>query len=105
MSSTIHTDEFCSSQANTVDDILRSLQQSQHHHNGIINEAEVSDMSEGGGRPDEQSSAAVTDWYSCLSDREKRVLERLSLFEGRVEALQSMKEELYQSLVGQQEPE
>jgi hypothetical protein len=46
------------------------------------------------------SDSAVTDWYSCLSDREKQVLERLALFEGRVEALQSMKEELYSTLVG-----
>jgi len=43
----------------------------------------------------------VTDWYSCLSERERHVLERLALFEGRVEALQSMKEEMYSTLVGE----
>jgi hypothetical protein len=31
------------------------------------------------------------------------VLERLALFEGRVEALQSMKEELYESLAGRED--
>ncbi len=47
------------------------------------------------------TDSSVSDWYSSLSDREKHVLERLALFEGRVEALQSMKEELYSSLVGE----
>lgn len=35
----------------------------------------------------DSATAAVSDWYSALSDREKHVLERLALFEGRVEAL------------------
>lgn len=71
----------------TVDDILRSLQSSS-------NNSECSEQSM-------TTDSSVSEWYSSLSDREKHVLERLALFEGRVEALQSMKEELYSSLVGE----
>lgn len=71
-----------------VDDILRSLQQSSSTNSDCREQSMTAD-------------SAVSDWYSCLSDREKHVLERLALFEGRVEALQNMKEELYTSLVGE----
>ena len=70
---------------------MRSLQQSSHG-NSLSQEQD--------GERNGNTDTAVTDWYSCLSDREKQVLERLALFEGRVEALQSMKEELYSTLVG-----
>lgn len=86
---------FESTNGSTVDDILRSLQQSSSHSNSFSQEQE------GGAGGTSSTDSAVTDWYSCLSDREKQVLERLALFEGRVEALQSMKEELYSTLVGE----
>ena len=68
-----------------VDGILKSLQHDDHYNKASESSNNDTDASK---------------WYSCLSERERRLLERLALFEGRVEALQSMKEELYTNLVG-----
>ncbi len=40
------------------------------------------------------------EWYAGLNEREQKVMARLALFEGRVQALKNMREELYQSMLG-----
>ena len=40
-------------------------------------------------------------WYAALTDREQTLLRRLALFEARQEALQTLKQDLYENLCNQ----
>jgi hypothetical protein len=40
-------------------------------------------------------------WYTALTDREQALLRRLALFEARQEALQTLKQDLYENLCNQ----
>ena len=82
--------EWTSALTSNIDDLLNSLQPSSTESLADSSKAD----------PSSKAASPESEWFAGLTEQEQRVMQKLALFEGRVQALKNMREELYQSLCG-----
>jgi hypothetical protein len=84
------TSEWTSSLTSSIDDLLNSLHlpsEESQRDSQIPSESPVD--------PSNKAASPESSWFAGLTEQEQRVMQKLALFEGRVQALKNMREELY----------